>query len=179
MFAIHFRLDNCQKSKDQKQVRLNYRAAQVVHNWAMEVFQPFLLLASVAGAEMVTICALFAAIRLNTHGSTNEKFMALAFLSTRLFICFYIFKQCIEVASKVTDAFRNFSRIPFLIQGSRFRFAYENKVFLASCKPLVLTVGEICTITKQSFPTISQDIILGSIVNLLLTFGVSELELDN
>ena len=147
-------------------MRVYFRAAQVVHDWEKEVFQQ-LLPTSVTGAEMIIIFALFAAIRLNTHGATNEKLMALAFLSVGT-ITFFIFKQGIEFASKVTDASRDFSRMQFLQEC--FRCEQEDKVFLASCKPLVIKVGETFTITKESFPTISQDIILANLVNLLLTF---------
>ena len=147
-------------------VGLYYRAAQLVHLRGMEVFR-HLLPAAVAGAEIFIIFALFTSIRLNTHGSTNGSLLALSFLSVGA-ITFYVFKRCLEFASKVTEASRDFSRIPFLQEGSRF--LHEDKVFLASCRPLALKVGDTFIITKESFPTISQDIILTTLINLLITF---------
>ena len=147
-------------------VVIYYRAAQLVHSWAMEVFQ-HLLPASIAGAETVIIFALFSAIRLNTYGSTHENLMALVFLSVGT-ICFFIFKRCIELAAKVMRVSRDFSRIPFLQEGSRFE--HRDNVFLVSCRPLVLKVGDTFVITRDTFPTISQDIILTTLINLLITF---------
>ena len=145
-------------------VRIYYRAAQLNHSLAMEIYQ-YLLPVSVAGVEMFIIFAFFAAIRLNTYA--NEKFLALVALSAGA-LGFFIFKQCIDLATKVTDSSRDFCRIPFLQKGSRF--VREDKVFLASCQPLLMRIGHTFTIEKQSFPTISQDIILGTLVNLLITF---------
>ena len=147
-------------------VILSYRSAQLVHNWTMEVFQE-LVTATLAGTEFVIIFAFLAAIRLNTYGAANDKFIAFVFLSVGAMF-FFLFKQSIEFASKVTDTSRDFSRIPFLEEGSHFE--HKDEVFLASCKPLVIRVGETFTFTKNSFPTISQDVILGTLVNLLITF---------
>ena len=97
---------------------LNYRAAQVVHNWAMEVFQQLIPVA-LAGVEVVIIFSFFAAIRLNPYGATNERFIALVFLSVGV-IGFFIFKQCTEFASKERDVSQDFSRKPFLQEGLSF-----------------------------------------------------------
>ena len=83
-------------------------------------------------------------------------------------IAFFIFKRAMEFASKVTGSSQDFSRIPFLQKGSEL--AHQDKVFLTSCKPLEIKVGATFIITKESFPTISQDIILGILVNLLMMF---------
>ena len=160
-------MDNWQKSKNQEIVSLNYRAAQIFHDWAQGTVH-YLLPAGVAVAEVVIISGLFVAIRLNTYGtSTEERLLALVFLSVET-NCFFVFKQCIEFASKVTDASRDFSRIPFLQKGSRYE--HKDREFLASCKPLTFKVGETFTINRESFPTITMDIILGTLVNLLITF---------
>ena len=145
-------------------VRVYYRSAQHIHYWAMEIVRHMLPVAMV-GIETVIIFAFFAAIRLST--STDEKLLAVVALSAGI-ISFIVLKRCIEFATKVTNSSRDFSRYPFLNQGPRF--GREDKVFLASCKPLMLKVGDTFTINEESFPTISHDILLGTIINLLVTF---------
>ena len=144
-----------------------YRAAQVLHYWATEVYQLFLPLCMV-GTELIIIFALFLAIRLNADTQAQDKLIiAVSALSIGA-ISFYNLKQGVEFSSKITESSREFSRIPVLGKGACFE--PKDRLFFASCKPLVAKVGGTFIITRQSFLTISQDIILGSLVNLLITF---------
>ena len=150
-------------SNEKQKLGLSFRAAQYFHYWAMEVFR-FILPASVTGAEVIIIFALFASLRLReTVGP-----IIIMLTMTLGGICFFVFKKALEFASRVTESSQDFSRTPFLKEGDKLN-KYE-RVFLFSCKPLVLRVGETFVITKETFPTISQDIILGNLINLLLTF---------
>ena len=166
LLYIHvcFRLENWPKSRAQELVIKYFRAAQLIHCFAMEVFH-YLLPAILTASEMVILFSLFLAIRLNTY--TDEQ------LFTVLAICiggisFFTLKQALEYAAKVMESSQAFSKIPFLKRGCHFEI--EDRLFLASCKPLVISVGGTFSITNDTFPTISQNIILVNLINLLITF---------
>jgi hypothetical protein len=134
----------------------------MVHIWAMEFFQ-FLLPFYLTGAELLSVAALYCAIRM--HVSLGL-FTVLA-LGTGM-TCFLTLKVALEFSAKVGESSREFSQTPFLPEGSLFTKEY--RMFLKSCKPLDLRVGDSFPITKDTFPTISQDIILGNLINLLVGF---------
>jgi hypothetical protein len=159
----HSRLDNWRKSKEQTTVGVLFRAAQLYHSSAMEEYK-FVLPAFIAGAEMVIIGTLFIAIRLHAY---EEPFFTLSAFGIAT-ACFFIHKKSIEFAAKITEASQDFSRIPFMEKGCQL--GHKDRLFLSSCKPLVLRVGSTFTITKDTFPTISNDVIMGTLINCLITF---------
>jgi hypothetical protein len=162
--VIYFlRLDPGTSAKQKKRVGMYYRAFQVQHTWAMD-FYTFLLPAYITGSELLTVASLFFAIRLNAVLGLH--FTVIMFLVG--IITFIILKVALEFSAKVGELSVGFSRNPFLPEGRQF--TREDKSFLKSCKPLKLRVGSSFSIVKDTFPTISQDIILGNLINLLITF---------
>ena len=158
-----YRLKNGISSDEKRKLGMYFRAAQYFHYWWMEIFR-VILPVCVTGAELIIVFTLFASLRLHALVGTFIIMVVMAVGG----ICFIVFKEALEYASMVTESSRDFSRTPFLKEGDKLS-QYE-RVFLFSCKPLVLRVGETFVITKETFPTISQDIILGNLINLLLTF---------
>ena len=145
-------------------VVIYYRGAHLMHYLATETARLLLPLCTTA-TEMLVILTFFLAIRLNADG--NDKLLVAVSCLAVGAMSFYNLKQGLEFASKVTESSRDFSQVPFLQKG--YQLAHKDKVFLASCKPLETKVG-VFTITKESFPTISHEIILGNLVSLLVTF---------
>ena len=143
-------------------VFMYFRAAQVLHYRAVEITQ-FLVPLFLAGGELVVILSFFLAIRL----SSTEPFITMVMLSIGVAGLVFI-ERALDFAAKFTESSRQFSRIPFLRKGCHFR--KRDKVFLASISPLVIRVANTFTITKATFPTILQDIILVNLMHLLITF---------
>jgi len=132
-----------------------------MHACAMDAFG-VLLPVYVTAAELVVTSSIFSSIKM-----TNSTFFAIPLLAVGL-ICFSILKVALEFASKVTTNSRDFSRTPYPAGGRPIMLSQEEKVFLQSCKPLLLRVGDTFTITEETFPTISQDIIMTNVINLLV-----------
>jgi len=130
----------------------------------MEVFQ-IILSSLLTRAEMVSIFALFTSIRFNI---TLGAFMVaiITFIGT---ICFIFIKLGIEYASNFTDASRDFGKLPCIV-GPNTRLKKVDTIFRRSCRPLVTVVGSTFTITRNTFQSISQDVIFSGLINLLLTF---------
>jgi len=125
----------------------------------MEAFR-IMLPCFMTTAELVCISGLYLAIRLN---GVIGIFLAGVFFNFAA-ACFCIFKISLEFAAKVTTISEGFSKIH-----SRERpLTKLDRCFLASCGKLKLKVGETFTITGDTFPTVSQDIILGNLINLLV-----------
>jgi len=122
-----------------------------------------LLPAYVTGSELTIVTSLFMFIRLKSTGLIFS--VVIVSIST---VTFFIFKLALEGASSLTDASQDFAKPPNL-DGS-IKFTKFDLQFLRSCRPLILTVGSTFKISKDTFPTISQNVILNGAINLLLTF---------
>jgi len=149
-------------SNERELIQKYYRAAQAFHNWGMEVFQ-IILPAYVTGAEYFVVFAMFQAIRMNSA----ELYMPTMSLTIGV-LCFVILKLALESGAKLTEASRDFGKPPYV--NGQEKLSKMDTAFLCSCRPLILTVGHTFRISRDTFPTISQDIILSGLINLLLTF---------
>ena len=158
-----YRLENTMKNFGKEKLRTYFRAAQCMHNLGMEVFE-FIIPVCVTGGEVIILFTLFVSIRLNI---LVEPIIVLTTISIGG-ICFFVFKKTFDFASRITEACREFSQPPFLQRGNHFE--KQDRLFLLSCKPLEIKIGAPIVITKNTFPTISQDVILGNLFNLLLIF---------
>ena len=151
------------KTQDTRIYEIYYRATQTMHNRAMNVFG-ILVPALVTGAQLLILASLFLVIRIGVSSG-----ILFIILDVPLGImCFICLKTGIEFASNVTELSQNCSWTPFL--NHRPDFTKKDRIFLKSCALLKFKVGETFTITKVSFPTMSQQIILGNLVNLLVLF---------
>jgi len=144
-------------------VRKCYRKAQVLHNWAMEIHE-ILLPALLTATEVFTVFAFFTSIRFNF---TLGPLMPLVILPVGI-ICFFLLKVCFECGARLRDASRDISKLPYLVPTTRLM--KTETVFLRSCKPITIVVGSTVTVTRNTFLTVSQDIVLMGLINLLLTF---------
>jgi len=129
----------------------------------MEVIRTLLPSYLIAG-ELIIISSLFLAIRLKI--SVGHIF-TVAIVAMGI-ICFFILKLCLEFAAEVTETSMEFARIPYLYE--MIPVTTKDKAFWRSCRPMVISVGATFTINRETFPNISQDIILNGLINLLLTF---------
>jgi len=113
-------------------------------------------------AELVDIFGLFATIRFITTDAQDLSIITLIFV----LIVFALLKVGLQFASGVTISSERFART----QINGFRFRKEDQLFLKSCKPLAIRIGGTFTVTDETFPTISQYIIMNNVINLLLLF---------
>jgi len=120
----------------------------------------------ILAGELIIIAGFFLPIRFSFSSGGTVLFITLAVgLSSAL-----TFKKSLEGASYLTKASREFSRAPYPSTKYPVRFSKEDRIYLASCRPLVIKVAGSFAITKETFPTVSRDIILGNVINLLLMF---------
>jgi len=138
-----------------------YRTAQVLHTWSMEVFQ-FLVPAYFLGIEFIIIVTLFVSIRV---GFSIEFLIAIFAFAIGL-ITFYGFMSTIHLASNVTELSVGYI-VTLLSDKSNTK---ADKCFLISCRRLKVRIGSTFTVTAETFPTVFQDVIVGYLINLLVTF---------
>ena len=151
------------RSQHTRMYQIHYRATQVMHNIAMDVFK-VLVPAYITESEFLILAALFLAIRLGV----SPGFIFILIDVPIGLACFSCLKFGIEFAATVTELSRSCSWTPFLKY--RSNFTKEDRTFLKSCATLKFKVGETFTISRETFPTMSQQIILNNLVNLLVTF---------
>jgi len=149
--------------KDRQNIGQHYRTAQVFHQWAMEVFEVMVIPAYVTGGEYFVIFAMFLLIRINF----TEPYLPVITGSIGV-ICFVVLKLAIEYAARLADASAEFGKPRFSVKGTKL--SKYDRAFLRSCRPLLVKVGKTFKISRDTFPTISQDIIMSGLINLLLTF---------
>jgi hypothetical protein len=118
----------------------------------------------VALAEALLLASLYLIVSLNV--AVGVLFTLLTILV--FIIVFGCLKFALKYSSEMTEVSKDFARYPYLRDGRSLTKA--DRAFFASCKPLALQVGYTFTITKETFPTISKDIVLENLVNLLLGF---------
>jgi len=138
-----------------------YRASQLMHRWSMDVFKllvPILFI----GAEFTIIIAIFLCIRVGF--SKQIIFAILAFATGVIIFCVLMF--ALVFSSGITKGSAGY--IDALVNAAICTKA--SKLFLNSCPPLQLRIGSTFTVTQQTFPTIMQDVLIGNITNLLVTF---------
>jgi len=136
-----------------------YRAAQVLHTWGINSFRS-MILSSVVIGETVTIFSLYVFIRTQLKaGIVGPMILSIGGMS------YYSIKVGLEINAWLTDMSRQFCR-----PNNARELNKEGRSRLASCQPLTLVVGSTFTVTKATMPTISQDIILGNLINLLVSY---------
>jgi len=140
-----------------------YRTCQVLQSWETEIIQ-IILPTWVVGAEAIVVFALFLAIRCSISLGSLLTFM-LVFMGV---ICFVTLKVIFKFAGKLTDDSRIFENPLYL--SLNYGISKTELAFWRPCKPLAFVVGSTINVTRNTFPTVSQDIILVGITNLLVTF---------
>jgi len=144
-----------------REFELMYRASQLMHRWSMDVFKHLVPVLFI-GAEFMIIMAMFACIRL---GFSKQIILAiLAFAIAVILFCVLMF--ALVLSSGITKGSAGY--VDELVNAATSTKA--NKRFLISCPPLELRIGSTFTVTQQTFPTILQDVLIGNIINLLVTF---------
>jgi len=134
-----------------------------MHSWGLDVFK-YLLPGYVVTAELVIIATLFVSIKLINNSGIE---LILSFVGTGIAItALSCVKAAMDYAWSTTKLSQKLSRIGRI----RKNLTKEDKLFLISCRPLKIKVGNTFTITNQTLPTIVQDIVMGSLINLLLAF---------
>jgi len=136
---------------------MRYRAALIVHTWSIALNQ-LLLPSFMTAAEFLVIFTLYTGIRTN---SILLRIMALIISG----IGYFVLKTAFEFGAVITDSSREFLKF-----SNALNLRKEDRLLISSSQPLTFTIGNTFTISKQTFPTISQDIILTGVVNVLVTY---------
>jgi hypothetical protein len=135
-------------------LEIYYRSAQILHEAVLEISR-ILLPTYIGLAEGLILASLYLIICFNVAVGT---FITL--LTGLIFIIvFGCLKFALKYGSEMTEWSEEFARHPYSADCRNFTKA--DRVFFASCKPLILKVGHTFVITKETFHTISQDIVLG------------------
>jgi len=126
-------------------------------------FARFLVLPFLLATELMIIGALFSAVRLNTSlGITSSLILTSCALMGLITL-----KLDFDIAINLSEESISFKN---LVNLERPRSSAEERRFLKSCRIIEVDVGGMFTITRQSFPSIVQDIILANLINLLLMY---------
>jgi len=80
-------------------------------------------------------------------------------------VSYFCTKTALDFAADLTERSLEFCK-PTRLQP----LSKEDKCRLPSCKPLKTVIGGTFTVTKRSVLTISQDVILGNVINLLVGY---------
>jgi len=122
----------------------------------MEFYRALYPILTVA-AEIMIIFTAYVAIR------TDSVFMrAVAFIvSATVFI---FLKTALEFGANLAESSREFLKL-----SNGHNLPEEDKLMMAASRALTIVVGNTFTITKETFPTISQDIILDQLITLLVS----------
>jgi len=140
-----------------------YRATFLMHAWAMDAFR-FLVPGIVLSAEFTAVIAFFITVR---TANPNEVYICALALAVGI-IDFLALKAAVVLASKVAEVSKDYIGFMLFKNGGKVS-TLDRRVWI-SCRPLLQKVGSTFTITKETFPTMSQDIILGNVITLLLMF---------
>jgi len=138
-----------------------FHAAHLLNTWAMGTFRT-LLTGFITMDQILLIISLFLVIRMNI--SIHGVFVPFFLLGIGG-MCYFALKVALDFAGKLMQLSEEFCH-PSGLRG----FNKEEKCRLASCKPLRIVVGNTFTITRQTFSTISQDIVLANVINLLVGY---------
>jgi len=130
----------------------------------MELFLPIFLIAG----ELFVTFDIFVCVRLLLYYSPDVQVFTMFTLGTGA-ICFGSLKFGLQFLALLTNISKNFSRIPYEKE-KWTRFNKEDRIFLVSCRPLWFRVNDTFTVTEQTFLTVTNDIILSNVINLLVAF---------
>jgi len=147
-------------SERKRQLIVRYYAVHILHTWAMTTFRTIVAGYLIIG-EVLVILSIFIVIRLKMRLGVVS-FIALVAGG----VSYFCTKIALQFSADLTDRSKEFSK-PF---GRLLSLSKGDKCPEALCKPLKLVIGSTFTVTKQSILTISQDIILMNLINLLVTY---------
>jgi len=123
----------------------------------------FVLPVFITTAELITIATLFFGIKI---GPSSGLIIISPVEIGIAVITLTCLKVGLDTASQLTVLSQEFSSIGRI----RKDVTKEEKCFFASCRSCKVRVGETFTITKETFPNIFGDIIIGSLINLLVIY---------
>jgi hypothetical protein len=143
-----------------------YRTAHVLHAEVMAAFK-FVIPVYLVNAELLIISSLFQVIRLLSLGGPlvtgAPLLIALATVT--------VFRSCLEIAVRLTNLSVNFSCLPFSQRNVKEGLvSREERRFFKSCKSLSVRIGGTFTVTRETFPTVAQHILINYLVTLLISF---------
>jgi len=139
---------------------MKYQAALVLHNWLLDIVM--IMLPLITLEEVFVVVTLYTSIRMEVKGG----FLTLIILGLSA-NNYSALKTICEASVAMTEASAGFSKLIKKI-GSGSRLGKEDRLMLAACRPIKTVVGSMFTISRETLPTITQDIILGNVINLLL-----------
>jgi len=150
-----------QNTENRRQLIEMYHAVYTLHTWITATLRTtvadFLI-----SAEVLIILSLFIVIRLKLKLGIMS--VLAMFVGGVLYFCMEI---ALNFAADLTDISKEFCQPS---SGRPLSLSKEEKCRLATCRPLKIVIGNTFTVTKQTILTISQDIILMSLINLLVNY---------
>jgi len=124
----------------------------------MDIFQSLIVLLIVV-AELTIIICLYNVIR------TDYVLLAMFFLVVDGLVLFGL-KTAFDFGANLTDTSKNFLKLWSILE-----LPQEDRLMMAvASQPLRVIVGNTFKITRQTFPTVVQNIILDNVVTLLVTY---------
>jgi len=142
-----------------KQIISRYKAALMLYTLAAGIFRNIIAIWLVT-AEALIIIGFFITIRMNTRLGLITVF-ALVLAG----ITFFCFKFLTDFATNLMDR-----SLEFCKPKTPRPLSKEIKYCLSGCQPLKTPVGGTFTVTKETFPTVSQQVILDNLINLLVAY---------
>lgn len=137
-----------------------FRILQIHHQMAEDIAGP-ILPSIVVVAELLIVTTLYCLIRLY---SSIHLFLLFALLSVSFFAT-VVLTLAIWLAVRTTEYSEK-----FIALGHSIQLTKGENLFLRSCHRLRWKIGKTFVLTRDSLPTIYQDIIGAYTINLLLTF---------
>ena len=132
-----------------------------MHPWAMDVFK-YLVPTLMVSVESTIVIALFVAIR---AGFSNQYFIALFSMSIGMISLFSVMYMYL-FAAKMSEMSAKF----IASLGSEAVDLKIDKLVAVSCAPVKIKIGSTFTVSQQTLPTVLKDVIIGNLINLLVTF---------
>ncbi len=156
---VVFRALKKANAEPRQQLVVRYHAADVMNTQILATTRT-LLTGFLVMIQVIIVLSLVLSIRMNI----NAGFVVPIVLFVGG-VGYTILKLVLEYQGNLTRLSKEF-RQPAGLRG----FNKEDKCRLASCRPWRIVIGNTFTITRQTFATISQDIILGNVVNILVAY---------
>jgi len=139
-----------------------YRAHQVFHNYIIEEIQiigPVCL----SCVELITIVFIYGTIRLGASVDV-DLFLILNVFFVSL-VCLVVLEIILQFAHQITQHSELLSKQQYFPDGRGP--TKEDERFMKSCRPLKWKIG-VFTVTRNTFPTILNNIVIQSVIDLLI-----------
>ena len=160
---LYFRLEKQKSAKRKAELRILYRAHQIFHNFNLQLIR-IIAPVTVSTAEIINIIAIYTTIRLSRY---LGPFLLFNFIVIDV-VCLLVVQIAMDFAYRMTEYSTVFSKSLTIDEFAGYVPSAEERSFVKSCRPLHWKLGDYFTVTKNTFPTILDKIIIQTVVYLLI-----------